>query len=38
MDWLLDRTFNTQVDFKEYCVKYKDYKEYTYFKAAACAL
>ena len=38
MDWLLDHTFNIQVDFKEYYTKYEDYEEYTYLKAAAYAL
>ena len=38
MDWLLDRTFNAQIDFKEHHAEYKDYKKYTYLKAAACAL
>ena len=38
MDWLLDRTFDIQVDFKEHCVEYKDYIEYTYLKATAYTL
>ena len=37
IDWLLDRTFDTQVDFKEHRAEYKNHKEYTYFEAAACA-
>ena len=38
MDWLLDCTFNVQVDFKEHHTEYKDYEEYTYFEATACTL
>ena len=38
MDWLLDCTFDVQIDFKEYRAKYKDYKEYIYLEAIACAL
>jgi len=37
LDWLLDCTFNAQVDFKEHRAEYEDYKEYAYLEAAACA-
>ena len=38
MDWLLNHTFNAQVNFKEHRAKYKDHKKYTYLKAAAYTL
>jgi len=37
LDWLLDRTFDAQVDFKEHRAKYEDHEEYAYLEAAACA-
>ena len=38
IDWLLNYTYNAQIDFRELRVKHSDYEEYTYLKVAAYAL
>ena len=37
MDWLLDCTWDAQIDFKEHHMQYRDHNEYAYLEAAACA-
>lgn len=37
IDWLLDCTYDAQIDFQELRVKHGDHEEYTYLEAAACA-
>ncbi|PVI00007.1 hypothetical protein DM02DRAFT_709641, partial [Periconia macrospinosa] len=37
MDWLLDCTWDAQIDFKEHRIEYDGHEEYAYLEAAACA-